>query len=96
MGTMAVSQIVSDQNLKKMFKELDTNNNGEITEDEMNGAFDGFEKFKSVGYHKKSINFQDFKGIMLKMVKEQEGQKQNDTHKKEKREPTLVRNHDCF
>ena len=59
-GTMNLSRIFSEEFLAKMFREIDINRDGLISESEINNLISGIDRFHILE-SKKQVNFQDFK-----------------------------------
>lgn len=68
MATAMISRRISEEELERIFKEIDINQDGEITEEEVAEIVGG--GFRGVGRvmrGKRKINMEEFKAIMMEM-----------------------------
>ena len=80
MGSMDISKLISEQTLKKIFKELDINGDKNIEKGEINNLIFGIEGYDMLD-GKKSLSFDDFKEMMADLTKLKENQLSKKTKK---------------
>lgn len=68
MGAYLIGKNLSDAELRALFMEIDTNQDGVISGDELNAAVEGIEDYELLRGRGNKMDFEDFRGIMRSYI----------------------------